>query len=56
MHRVLSKNAIVTSLSVTRGKPFLLIYAQRIFGKIRLNQCKEIFRLKMVKNSPPRLK
>jgi len=47
MLRVLSKNAFVTSLPVTEGTPYLCV--RNVFlGKIKLNQGKVIFRLKVI--------
>jgi len=48
MLRVLSKNAIVTSLSVTEGAPFLSVMRNAFLVKVRLNQGKLIFRLKVI--------
>jgi len=46
MLRILSKTAIVTSLTVTEGTPFFMRNA--FLGKVRLNQGKVIFRLKVI--------
>jgi len=48
MLRVLSKNAIVTSLPVTKGTPFCQFMRNAFLGKIRLNQGRIIFRFKVI--------
>jgi len=51
MHRVLSKNAIVTSLpsSGYRKYPIFCQFMRNAFlGKVRLNQGEIIFRLKVI--------
>jgi len=48
MLRVLSKYAFVTSLPVTEGTPFCQYMHNKFLGKVRLNQGKLIFRLKVI--------